>query len=80
MKTFAIEYVDGRKVECESEEEAREIIENEYPEAVFCEWQWNDPARQRMLVWENEEIAGVPGNGDDGSHAVAEILMDEEVA
>lgn len=80
MKTYEISYQNGKTEEVESEEQAIEILEKQYPEAVFGGWEYNEPSRQRMLVWENEEIAGEPGNGDDGSHAVAEIIMVEEVA
>ena len=30
------------------------------------------------LVWETAAEAGEPGTGDDGSHAVAEITVDED--
>ena len=80
MKTITIEYQNGKNEECESEEQAVEVLEKQYPEAVFGEWEYNEPTRQRMLVWENAEEAGEPGSGDDGSHAVAEILMIREVA
>lgn len=80
MKTYQISYQNGRTEDVDSEEEAIEILEKQYPEAVFCDWEYNDPSKQRMLAWENEEIAGEPGTGDDGSHAIAEIIMDEEVA
>lgn len=79
MKTITIEYQDGRKEECDSEEEAVEILEKEFPDAFFGSWEYNEPSKQRMLVWENEEIAGESGSGDDGSHAVAEILKVEGV-
>lgn len=80
MKTITIEYQDGRTEKCESEEQAIEILEKQYPEAVFSSWEYNEPSKQRKLVWENEEDAGEPGSGDDGSHAVAEILRVGEVA
>lgn len=77
-----IEYANGRTVEVENEDEAREILEREYPDVVFCD-QWelhhcasDDHEVMRLLVWENEEIAGEPGSGDDGSHAIAEIVGD----
>lgn len=77
---MTIEYQDGRKREVVTVEQAMEILAEEYPDAVYGNWEYNEPERQRMLVWENEEIAGEPGTGDDGSHAVAEIIMVEEVA
>ena len=76
MKTYYVITAWGKEV-VDSEEDAKEILLKEYPDAVFCEWQYNTRDHQRMLVWENEEIAGVPGDGDDGSHAIAEIIMDE---
>jgi hypothetical protein len=78
MQTMWIEYADGRHRDVLDEYDARCKLEEEFPEAVFGEWQYNVKTHQRMLVWENEEIAGEPGVGDDGSHAVAEIIMDEE--
>lgn len=63
----------GLSIEVESEDMAREILETEYPDAIFGDWEYNEPENQRMLVWENEEIAGEPGIGDDGSHAIAVI-------
>jgi hypothetical protein len=77
MMTYRISYQNGKTEEVESAEDAVEILGNQYPEAVFGEWEYNEPSKQRMLVWENEEIAGEPGSGDDGSHAVAEIIMRE---
>ena len=75
MPTYTIRYQNGNEEECESEEQAIETLEKEYPDAVFGDWEYNERTHQRMLVWENEEIAGEPGTGDDGSHAVAEIIM-----
>lgn len=77
---MTIEYQDGRKQEVENVEQAMEILVEEYPDAEYGVWEYNEPTRQRMLVWENEEIAGEPGTGDDGSHAIAEIILVEEVA
>jgi len=78
-----IEYANGRQIEVDNEDEAREILEKEYPDAVFCDqWELHHHAPDdghevmRLLVWENEEIAGEPGTGDDGSHAIAEIIGD----
>jgi hypothetical protein len=65
------------KEEVSSEEAAKEMLTKEYPDIVFGEWEYNTKEHQRMLAWENEEIAGEPGTGDDGSHAIAEIIMDE---
>ena len=77
-----IEYANGNETEVENEEEAREIIEKQYPDAVYGDcWEprgWKGEIElERLLIWENEEIAGEPGTGDDGSHAVAEIIMEE---
>lgn len=74
-----IEYANGRKIEVDSEDKARKIIEEDYPDAVYGDdwelggWDGETPI-YRLLVWENEEIAGEPGCGDDGSHAIAEII------
>ena len=78
---MTIEYANGEKIEVESMTEAEEIIEAAYPDAVYAE-QWDsrgwkgDVELERLLVWENEEIAGEPGTGDDGSHAIAEIVRE----
>lgn len=77
---MTIEYQDGRKQEVENVEQAMEILVEGFPDAVYGNWEYNEPERQRMLVWANEEIAGEPGTGDDGSHAIAEIILVEEVA
>jgi hypothetical protein len=75
-----IEFQNGEHRDVENEDQARDILEKLYPDAVFGDWEYNEPERQRMLVWENEEIAGEPGTGDDGSHAIAAIIKVEEVA
>lgn len=80
-----IKYADGRpldKVEVEDSGEAGDIIRREYPDAVFADdWEIRgyrgETPIYRLLVWENEEIAGEPGCGDDGSHAIAEIVDEE---
>lgn len=80
MITMTIEYQNGEQRDVENEDQARDILEAKYPDAVFGDWEYNEPERQRMLVWENGEIAGEPGTGDDGSHAIAAIIKVEEVA
>ena len=79
MKKYYVITAWGRE-DVDSEEQAIEMLTKEYPDIVFSDWQYNTRTHQRMLAWENEEIAGEPGTGDDGSHAIAEIIMDEEVA
>lgn len=65
----------GRTVTAPTVEDAKFIIESEYPDAVFAEqWDSGGPGRERLLIWENEEDAGEPGQGDDGSKAIAEII------
>jgi len=76
METMRIEYNNGKVVEVDNEDEAIKILDQEFPDAVYGDWEYNERAHQRMLVWENEEIAGEPGTGDDGSHAVAEIVKE----
>lgn len=54
----------------DSEDEAREILDAEYPDAYFLdEYQPVNSRHEKMLVWENEEQS----QNDDGSNAVAEI-------
>ncbi|DBA35097.1 TPA_asm: hypothetical protein vir515_00012 [Caudoviricetes sp. vir515] len=69
-----IEYANGRSVKVEDEEDARRLIGEEYPDAVYGDWEEIAGERQRILVWQDEEDAGEPGTGDDGSNAVAEIV------
>ena len=73
-----IEYANGNEAEVENVNAAKEIIEAEYPVAVYGPRENGAYGTERILVWENEEIAGEPGIGDDGSHAVAAIV--EKVA
>jgi hypothetical protein len=75
----------GRTWFVEDEEEARKAFLEVYPDAVFCDnWDQagfsrnNGAQRWRMLVWANEKDAGEPGTGDDGSHAVGEIIRIEK--
>lgn len=75
-----IKYQDGRNHEVKNEDAAMTILGSEFPDEVYGDWEQDTPDRRRMLVWENEEIAGELGTGDDGSHAIAAILKVEEVA
>jgi hypothetical protein len=55
---------------------ARDRIERDYPFAVYGEPEltsW-DQDGERILVWLDRQAAGPEGLGDDGSHAIAEIL------
>jgi len=56
-----------------TEDQARELIEREYPDAQYGEWEmtW---CSARLLVWADAMAAA----GDDGGDAVAEILGDED--
>jgi hypothetical protein len=74
-----IRYSDGRTATVDTEAEARRILDAEYPDAEYGEWESDgqDAAgrdRSRMLVWSDAETAGDAGTGDDGSHACAEIV------
>lgn len=69
-----IRHADGKREPVESLDEAIEILENLYPDVVFGEWDPIGIEGGRMLVWEDETSAGVLGSGDDGSHAIAEIV------
>jgi hypothetical protein len=79
MMSVTIEYQDGRVTDVESVDAAMGRIENDYPDAVYGEW---EPAPscdgatecERMLVWEDAAAAGPDGTGDDGSHSVCEII------
>jgi len=79
-----IRYSDGRTVAVETENEARVILEAEYPEAVYG-YGWEPCSRSsggrdtdRLLVWADEETAGPLGTGDDGAYAVASIVREVE--
>lgn len=65
-----INYTDGRTVEVANEDEAREILDAQYPEAEYADWQQSGYAPERMLVWEDSDAA----DNDDGANAVAEIV------
>lgn len=70
-----IEYADGSIKTCDDVFDAEIEIENSYPDAVYGDWiRMDGDHPYRKLVWENEDIAGEPGTGDDGSHAIAEIV------
>jgi hypothetical protein len=62
-----IKYADGRRsVECETVAEAVTILGRECEVVEECGDRW--------LAWATQTDADGPhGNGDDGSHAVAEI-------
>lgn len=74
--TIAINYAgSGAISECLTIEEARAILEDQYPGCVFAE-QWdadgtNDEGRpmERLLVWASEQDA----DNDPGVRAVAQI-------
>ena len=79
MNSIVISWQDGSVSECLSMTEAEALINDRYPDAVYNDcWETDgtndegDPM-ERMLVWPDEETAGIPGMGDDGSHAVASI-------
>jgi len=66
-----IEYQNGKVEDVENEDAAKDIIEAEYPDAVYGDdWEQINEYRRRLLVWENEDAA----EEDDGSHAIAEIV------
>jgi hypothetical protein len=65
-REMAIEYSDGRVIWVSDVEEAKTIINEEYPEAVY-----GDEQRGKILVWEDEEHA----ENDPGQKAVAVILI-----
>jgi hypothetical protein len=70
-----IEYANGTMTRVDDEADARRILDQEYPDAVYGEWEEDRYGeRFRRLVWEDEDDAGEPGTGDDGSNAVAEIV------
>ncbi|MDD4985745.1 MAG: hypothetical protein PHQ43_08155 [Dehalococcoidales bacterium] len=70
-----IEYANGETEWVNDEEDARRILDQEYPNAVYGEREEDIYGeRFRILVWQNEEDAGEPGTGDDGSNAIAEIV------
>jgi hypothetical protein len=62
-----IKFADGRRsVDCGSVAEAREILSRECEVIEECGDRW--------LAWATEGDANGPTNdGDDGSHAIAEI-------
>lgn len=65
-----ITYTDGRVTVVDSDEEAREILLAEYPQAYFLDdYQPVNSRHERMLVWETEEDS----DNDDGANAVASI-------
>jgi hypothetical protein len=73
-----IKYSDGRILDAASEEEAIEILTEEYPEMVTCENEWEpnnaDGSEERLLVWRSEEES----ENDGGQNAVAEIIRTDE--
>ena len=79
-----IRYSDGRTITVETEDEARAILDAEYPGAVYGdEWEPLDRstcrrATDRLLVWATEEDAGQAGTGDGGQHAAASIVCEIE--
>ncbi len=70
-------YFDERKVQTvASEEEAREIINDKYPNAVINDRVDFFEETEFYLVWRNQEEA----EDDCGIAAVAKIVVVEEVA
>jgi len=69
-----INYTDGRTVEVANEDEAREILDAQYPAAEYGDWQQSGYAPERMLVWVDSDAADL----DDGANAVAEIVKPSE--
>jgi hypothetical protein len=70
-----IEYANGETHRVEDEDDARRVLAAKYPDAVYGEWEEQQGGeRFRLLVWADEEDAGEPGTGDDGSDAIAEIV------
>jgi hypothetical protein len=75
----------GRTWYVDSEKKAEQVFLESYPKAVFGD-NWDDDGiiqrtgarKWRRLVWQNEKIAGKSGAGDDGSHAVGEIIRIEK--
>lgn len=43
-----IEYQNGKEREVENEDQARDILEAQYPDVVFGEWEYNEPERRRL--------------------------------
>jgi hypothetical protein len=73
--TIVIEYADGRVSEYIDEQQARDQVEREYPDAVFAD-QWdaaghNDEGEpmERLLVWSCEADAV----DDAGAKAVCQL-------
>lgn len=76
--------IGGRTWHVESEEKAIEEILKDYPRAVISDdWelkgytQYSNKKMERKMFWENEKEAGKEGVGDDGSHALGEIVRIE---
>jgi hypothetical protein len=65
-----IKYSHGETVRVSDEDGAREIIDNQYPDAFYGEWEQADCC-SRMLVWETE----LDSINDDGSNAICEIIV-----
>ena len=73
---MTINYANGsRSVECDSEDEARTILDSQYPDAVYCDqWDADGPGHERLLVWASEEDS----IDDAGQRSVAEIVREAE--
>lgn len=77
MKTYEYEisYTSGGEVRrVDSEQEARTILGEQYPDAEYCENGWEssscDGSVERLLVWACEDDSV----DDGGQNAVAEIV------
>lgn len=69
-RNMNITYTNGMVTTVDSEDEAREILGVQYPDAVYCdEWQPVNERYERRLVWSDESAA----DNDNGAKAVALI-------
>jgi hypothetical protein len=65
-----ITYTDGRVTVVDTEDEAVEILESEYPDCyILDEWQKVNSRHERKLVWAAESDS----ENDDGANAIASI-------
>jgi hypothetical protein len=80
---YWINWSNGAVTEWQTLDDAQSSIINQYPDAVFGEWEpssINDDGlvcEDRMLAWESEVTAGPEGLGDDGSQSVCEIVRSD---
>lgn len=64
-----IKYSDGKTIQVSNEDEARQIIDKQYPDAFYGECEALGYC-DRTLVWENEQES----QNNDGSNAICEII------